>query len=147
MAEFLVYNKTHWMEQPSKERPDLLGYDNAVRKVNEEPMSSADRSKTLAKLWTKYTARYRTGDIVEVREDGYWSIKRKGHGPFALVIIPGMSLRVAAKYMDAHETDNDDLKKRIVVRRRKYQFDMTKISLDASEKAVTNISTIMDMSK
>jgi hypothetical protein len=55
MAELLVYNTDHWMDAYS--RADFI------------TTYGADRVD-------QYDARYQRGDIVEVREDGYWTAEK-----------------------------------------------------------------------
>ncbi len=88
MAEFLIYNKTHWMDELS------------VAEI-------AERVKENSHLQAKYDARYQRGDIVEIRPDGYWSQDRAGHGKhaFALVVLPGLGIKDAQHYMDTWERD------------------------------------------
>ncbi len=125
MAEFLVYNKEHWMDKLTQAEVDTY--------AAAQPDFQA-----------QYDSRYRKGDIVEVREDGYWTDgKRAGFGShaFALIIVPNLSLEEAQKYTDADfdETDIDDP---IRLKRRKHQVDMTKVSLDTDSKA--SLSGITD---
>lgn len=70
--ELLVYNKANWMDSLT-------------------PEQVTEKCKTNKHFQMKYDSRYQKGDIIEVREDGYWSVKRKGFGAptFALVCIPG----------------------------------------------------------
>ena len=77
MAEFLIYNKEHWM-------------DSLTQKEIDEQVAKNEH------FMDKYNARYQKGDIVEVQPNGFWTDgKRKGFGfyAFALVTIPNMSLK------------------------------------------------------
>ncbi len=129
MAEFLIYNKTHWMDEPSKDRPDLLGYDNVTRKINEGPMLAANRSKALSLHWQKYTSRYRPGDIVEVRKDGAPSGRLEKTG-VDFIRVP-IAFENATQYMKPH-MDGETL-----LHRRMYQIDMTGIVLSDHEASLT----------
>ena len=54
--ELLIYNTDHWFDLESSERKAELNKDG------------------------KYDSRYKKGDIIEVREDGYWTGKNgKGY--------------------------------------------------------------------
>jgi len=80
MAEFLIYNKDHWMDALDQQKLDeyCFKYPNFME---------------------KYNARYQRGDIVEIHEDGFW-----GTGPyprkdvFRVVRVTGMSLKDAQAY-------------------------------------------------
>jgi len=85
MAELLVYRGPHWMDSLTVEQITELG-------------------KTDKHFAEKYAARYRPGDIVEVRPDGYWS---KTHGwnrrAFNLLRLPGVTVRDAQYLTSAKE--------------------------------------------
>ena len=53
MAEVLIYAKNHWM--------DSLTEQEVADRITENP-----------NFENKYNSRYQQGDIVEIREDGYW---------------------------------------------------------------------------
>ena len=76
MAEFLVYNKAHWMD-------------------NLTVAQLADYKKRYPDTWEeKYAARYCKGDIVEVREDGGYTSTLKGdlsRWPFRIVRVTGLA--------------------------------------------------------
>ncbi len=129
MAEFLIYNKTHWMDLPSKDRPDLLGYDNVTQKINEGPMLAADRSKALANHWHGYTSRYRPGDIVDVRKDGAPSGRLEKTG-VDFISVP-MTFANAKHFMEPL-LDGESTKYR-----RRYQIDMAGVVLTDHEATLT----------
>ena len=93
MTEFLIYNTDHWMDALTE--VEVAEYENRYPNFR-----------------SKYNARYQRGDIVEVREDGFW-----GDGPyprkdvFRVVRVPGMSLKDAQVYhvsLEKVEFDLDD---------------------------------------
>jgi len=105
MAELLIYNKDNWMDLPSKDRPDLTGYENVKRKINLNlnKVKKAQLAKALRLHDEKYAARYQVGDIVEVQEDGFWA--NRGCGPkFSVVKLPGVSKEKAKYLMESGET-------------------------------------------
>ncbi len=140
MAEFLIYNKDHWMDVPSKDRPDSLGYDNVVRKINEKPMLTANRVKALSLHWTKYTARYRPDDIVEVRESGRPRGKLEPEA-FLFIDVPELSFKNAKQYMQAHE-DKTDSENPVLLHMRIYGIDTTGLSMDDTLTAAQFISRL-----
>lgn len=82
MAEFLIYNKDHWM--------DALTQEQVEEYVEKYPNFQA-----------KYDARYQRGDVIEVRPDGYWTeSKAPGYdkSAFLLVTVPGLKFDDAKKY-------------------------------------------------
>ncbi len=128
MAEFLVFNKTHWYDLPSIKNPGMTGLERNHSIIdNNISLTSAQKIKAKESLTLKYNARYQMGDIVEVREDGYWS---KKHGfsktSFALVTVKDMSFN-AAKYL---------MQAQIVGPRRRYKVDLTQISLNTEKMAM-----------
>jgi hypothetical protein len=71
MAEFLIYNRDHWMDSLT-------------------PEQIAEHKKRDENFQAKYDARYQRGDIVEVRENGAYSGTLKGdlsNWPFRVVVI------------------------------------------------------------
>jgi hypothetical protein len=93
MAEFLIYNKDHWMDALTPQQLDeyCLKYPNFME---------------------KYNARYQRGDIVGIHEDGFW-----GDGPyprkdvFRVVRVMGMTLKDALQYHVPLEKVEFDLDK------------------------------------
>lgn len=74
MAEFLIYNKNHWMDALSKEQIE-------------------EYIKRYPNFQAKYDARYQRGDIVEVRKDGFYTSTLKGdlsRWSFRVVCVPGL---------------------------------------------------------
>lgn len=100
-AEFLIYDKDHWM--------DALTQGQIDEYVNKYPNFQA-----------KYDARYQRGDVVEVRPDGYWN-GSKAHGyrkdVFLLVTVPNLPFKDASKYGMPILDENDR-----VLKKRKYNF-------------------------
>ena len=72
MADFLIMDKPNWREIPSKERPELTGHENVVRKISEDDnLSSGEKAGKLILEGRKYDGRYRLNDIVQVRPHGF----------------------------------------------------------------------------
>jgi len=116
MAEFLVFNKAHWMDSLT------------VTEIEEY-------SKTDPGFQVKYDARYQKGDIVEERPDGYWTGKEaKGYNKesFAVVTRPGLT---NVDYLTEPHLENEE-----VLKVRKYSLDVDNITLDNDRK--TEISDI-----
>ena len=138
MAEFLIYNKTHWYDLPSEDTPGLTGYEQNHFAIDiDNKLNVAQKIKAKDILTLKYAVRYQKGDIVEVRPDGYWTGgKRKGFGShaFALVAVPSISMENARKYMDS-QVDLADPENPVLLKRRKYQMDMAQISLSSEKSA------------
>jgi len=100
MAEFLIYNKDHWMDALNQEQLD--GY------VEKYP-----------KFMDKYNARTQRGDVIEVRPNGYWT-GPKAHNYnksiFLLVTVPELKFEDAEKYGKPLTWESKLIKKR------KYNF-------------------------
>ncbi len=116
------------MDVASKQRPDLLGYDNVVRKINEKTTPTVDREKALFIAWKKYTTRYRKGDIVEARRDNGPRGKLE-EASFIFLQVPSITLKDAKQYEVSLE-DLTDFNNRILLKRRKYYVDMMGLTLD-----------------
>ncbi len=73
MAEFLIYDKSHWIDKLNqKEYDKLMAHPHGAE---------------------KFLSRYQKGDIVEVQEDGFYTNTLKGdlsRWPFRVVSIPGV---------------------------------------------------------
>jgi len=102
MAEFLLFNKDHWTKGKPEETQE------------------------------KFLGCYKKGDVVEVREDGYWDTRGFNKKAFCVIKIPKMPLKDAQKYMgplevpDGIEYINDEpFPKYKIVATRKYRFDVT----------------------
>jgi hypothetical protein len=70
MAEYLVFWKAHYMDSWDQAKVDSL-----------TPVMRA-----------KYDRRYQKGDIVEVREDGYWDKRGFDKEAFIVVKVPGVAV-------------------------------------------------------
>lgn len=95
MAEFLIYNKDHWM--------DSLSVEQVAERIAEK-----------STFEVKYRSRYQRGDIVEVRPDGFFTKTLKGDlskWPFRVISIPGLPV-------DSTYTQGDN------VRRCKWAFSV-----------------------
>lgn len=92
--EYLVYAKDHWYDVND-------GYAKVLAAVTADPTRTlAEQEKSRTVLAAKYEGRYRRGDIVEAREDGYWTAKRKGFGAptFALLVGPEVKMQSSTTY-------------------------------------------------
>lgn len=82
MAEFLIYDKEHWMDKMTAER-----YAELIKRPH---------------FAEKYLSRYQRGDIVEVRPDGFWTganARGFNEDAFRVVSVPG--LPPDKKYMES----------------------------------------------
>ncbi len=120
MAEFLIYNKTHWYDLPSKSTPTLTGYErnHFVIDTNSN-LSTAQKIEAKDELTLKYAARYQKGDIVEARWDGRPRGKLEEEA-FIFLQVPSIKLKDAIGY--TVELENASA---VMVYRRKYFIDMT----------------------
>ncbi len=122
MAEFVVFNKMNWMDMPSRVRPDLTGYENVKRKIEEAagPGIEAQTVKLfeLSKMDQKYTRRYQPGDIIEARRDNGPRGKKEKEA-LLFIQVPEVLLEDGKQYAKAHESP-----------RRYYSIDMTGLKMD-----------------
>lgn len=73
MAEFLIYDRDHWMDKLNQEEYDKL-------------MTHPHGAE-------KFLARYQRGDIVEVRSDGFYTSTLNvatAKWPFRVVVVEGL---------------------------------------------------------
>ncbi len=130
MAEFLIYNKTHWMDLPSKDFPELMGFENVRQKIMANSALSLEQStKALILHQRKYDARHMAGDIVEVRRDGAPSGRLEKNG-VDFIRVP-IAFEDATQYMKPR-MDGD-----MLLHRRKYWIDMTGIILSDHEASLS----------
>jgi len=117
MAEFLIYNKTHWMDELT---PEQL-------KQNQLKYSHWDE---------KYNARYQIGDILEIRPGGFFTgPKAHGwdHNAFRLVVVKGLKADefltqplVKVEIVTPIQYDKKDnvVTKETLLKRRKFSLDI-----------------------
>jgi len=133
VAEFLIYAKSHWMDEPNEYERQMLLIDAKTDLTVEQKLKAKDV------FAAKYNARYQPGDIVEVRPDGYWGEPEEknkhgwNHKVFALVKVPG--LKVDTEYMAALE-DTIDLEHPVLLKRRKYT--VTRLELQPGDVRTIN---------
>ncbi len=122
MAEFLIYDKAHWMDALT---------DQEV----------ADREIASPGFMNKYNSRYQRGDIVESRPDGYWTgVFRKGFNKnaFALLIIPDKDLSISKEELmtplEEVTNPNTENEIRVMKKRRKYDINIDSLTINADKK-------------
>lgn len=69
MIEFLIYNKIHWYDRELAKNPNWLSQQQ-IRIDGDSHKSVLECIHAKKELIRKYGARYRIGDIVDVRNDG-----------------------------------------------------------------------------
>ena len=127
MAEFLIYNKTHWMELPSNKNPSMTGYErNHVVIDTNLSYTTAQKIEAKDNLTRKYNRRHQIGDIVEARRDGGPRGKLEEEA-FIFLQVPSISLKMARGYTVALGIGF------IVLRKRKYFIDMTGMVPDSHQ--------------
>jgi len=111
MAELLIYNNIHWMDGLTQNEIDIY-------------------SKKDENFQKKYDARYQKGDIVEVREDGFWDTRGFNKNVFCVIKIAG--LENSNYLMEAYETVLDEI--RSLIKRRKYTLAIETLNLGSEKK-------------
>ncbi len=125
MAEFLIYNKQHWMELPSKNNPSMTGYErNHVMVDTDSKLTIAQKIEKKDALTQKYNRRYQMGDIVEARQDGGPRGKKEEES-FIFLQVPSINLETAKGYCISLESAD------MTIRRRKYFVEMAGLILDS----------------
>lgn len=116
--ELLIYNKSHWMDALTVEEVTNMA------KANEH-------------FQAKYDALYQKGDIVEVREDGYWT-EQHGYDKSSFAVVEVDKVPVDESLMKAQE-DVTDPENPVLLKRRQYSVDTTKVAFVDEKAAVTKI--------
>ncbi len=129
MADLLVYNKSHWMDEPSKNQSAKNGYVNAQDQINAKSLSAGELTKELTLLDQKRDARHQGGDIVEGRPDGT-GMSGKEPLAFALIQVTGLDVADVTAYTESKEDGAG-----VILFRRSARLDMTGIVLDAEQTA------------
>ena len=113
MAEFLVQTADNWMDALSKAEID-------------------EYKKKYTYFQQKYDMRSQPGDIVEIREDGFWD--KRGHDKsfYCVIKIPGLSLSAAKEYSGPAK----DQLKTDITKKFRFNVDLTNISLDEKKHYV-----------
>lgn len=96
MAELLVYAKNNWM--------DALTFEEVQERISENQHFRA-----------KYVSRYQHGDIIEIRENGYWS--ERGFNREAFVVIKVPDLDIDNKYVQSYEDEISPMRRRFRIRK------------------------------
>lgn len=137
MAKFLIYNKVHWMELPSKSAPDKTGYERNVSIINSKLLSTAAKITELTKLDDTRARVQVQGDIVEIRND---EDKMCGLEPetFLLVSVPDMSDEQAKEYTGPLMNEDTLLKMF------KYSLDTTGLNFNNDNEITIQSKTFME---
>jgi len=96
MAEALIYWMDHWMDAL---RPNEV---NAMKKADPD-------------FEDKYNRRLQRGDIIELREDGFWANRGFDRKAYAVIKVPGLELNplwVEALYEEQISENPKVLKRR-----------------------------------
>ena len=106
MAEYLIYNKDHYMESYTEDEV----YDKELK----DP-----------KFKDNYDARLKFGDIIEVREDGYWTGPNgKGYNKNVFIVICHPGEPIDTKVIKP-EFDIEALK---LKKQRRFGVDLKKVN-------------------
>ena len=105
--EMLIYNTDHWFDRETKPRQNELNVDG------------------------KFDGRQKKGDVIEVREDGYWTgPQAKGYNKNVFAVITMVDEIIDRAY------DEDNGKDKF-----KYNIDIDSITLDANNLAAIEKDT------
>ena len=127
--ELLLFWKDHWMDALT-------------------PQEVADRVALNPKFQNKYDARYQRGDVVEVREDGYWDTRGFDHDSFCVVQVPGMALD---KTKMAALVDDPEAEHPVILKRREWHFPQARIpaailsQINSSKKVKITLSNFQSL--
>lgn len=128
MTEVFIFNKQPWRDAPSKDRPDLTGQENVIRKLNENSkLSITQRTKNLIIEEQHHEAQDRPGDIVEIREYGAPGGSSEGNS-WAKIIVD-MDSAVAKRSYEGVHWDYTDPKFPVYKHKRGFWLDTTGLVL------------------
>ena len=111
--DLLIYNKEHWYDTTTQKRRDEVD----------------------AQYPGKFAKRYVKGDIVEVAETGRYA--NQANDSFAVVSLPGE--KKDFDYLMKAQEDLKDPENPVLVKRRQYNVDTTKVALVEAKATVAKI--------
>ena len=129
MAEFLIYNKTHWSENVSEE----------------------DRAKWSEAEADRLSRTFRKGDFVEAQEDGFFSKRGFDKESFCLLCIPKMTKEEGLQYVcslteeryalvfDDKTMTHSTVPYLFKLKKRKFALDPKSVTLDAEKTAIVEM--------
>jgi len=123
MAQFLIYNKQHWTKA----------------------LSAQDKAAWTTHEINKFAAVHEEGDIVEVREDGYWKTPAYPNGrnfrtdTFRVVDKPGLSVEKYKCMMDSVDQDFPSLNGKTYLQYRR------RGKVDVSDNVVDKLNKISEV--
>ena len=118
MAEFLIYNKDHWMDNINQEE---------YNKLVSTPQGQY-----------RYLMRYQRGDFVEVREDNAPHTAQERQS-FIILKVPEISKKDAL-YLQVCD-------KKVMMKRRQYRVDITNLSQANKDKIDAKQSVSMSLTE
>jgi hypothetical protein len=136
MAKFVIYNKTHWMDLPSKSEPGKTGFERNEAIIQSKPFSSEEKVYQLLKLQDKHNAIEIKGDILEIKPDDY-KINGKEKLSFVVISVPEISYENALLYQEPLRDGN------IMKKRRKYNLDIQGINFNNDGEATLKLETFI----
>ena len=146
MAIFLIYNKTHWMELPSKLRPDKTGYERNHQVIDlNSSLSVAEKIVKKNKLTLQYNRRIRKHDIIEARPA---SVKRGKleEDSFIFIHVHDMLFKEAENYSVPKEDISDPLEP-IILRDHKYYIELLGLIPDIHKNITLTKAQFLDRLK
>lgn len=146
MATFLIHNKTHWMELPSKLQPDRTGYERHQDLIDaNSDLSSVQKAISKDKLTLKYNRRIRKHDILEARPA---SVKRGKleEDSFIFIHVHDMLLKEAQNYNVPKEDITDPLEP-IILRDHKYYIELLGLTPDIHKNITLTKTQFLDRLK
>ncbi|MCP4648833.1 MAG: hypothetical protein GY853_01955 [PVC group bacterium] len=137
MAKFLIYNKIHYYELPSKSEPAKSGYERNQDKITDSVLTPSQKIEKQVQLTQKYDARSQQGDIVEIRKD---DAKLCGKEPlsFALIDVPEIKFEEAVKKYHGALIEEVEGRK-YLKRQAKSSLDISGIILNKEKEATINL--------
>jgi len=129
MADLLIFDKANYM--------DAWTSEELAKRIKDDPEVEA-----------KYKRRYQKGDIIERRENGYWS-GAKGRNfdksAFCVVNVPDDDM------IGADRPLYDNLDNRVILKKRKYKINITNLTFSNKKATSTfmnlNITTKEELNK
>jgi hypothetical protein len=132
MAKFLIYNKVHWYDLPSKSEPEKTGYERHQGLIDDLLIPEIEKVGKHLKLNQEYESISIRGDIVEVRPDSMW-LTEKEKESYVLIQVVELSYEEAKSYVD-RVMDGTRIKRKF-----KYNIDITGLVFDGNNEATISL--------
>ena len=129
MAKFLIYNKTHYYDLPSRLEPAKTDFERLWDNIDGLPIPELEKLDKKIKLQDSYDRKSILGDIVEIREDDNHLCKKELDA--YILIYVDVDISTARQYQVA-AVDGAT-----ILHKFKYNLDISGITVNPVTKEAT----------